>query len=352
MYRSIDETMAKLRFPRINSWCGWDTLQEVWVGQHYSTDYFDTIKSTKVRDPLKRIADETEEDYQSLIKILKDYGVEQILRPEFDPSSRFGDGAPIHATNPRDHHFVYGDTLYRFEDKKCYNKLYQTYKDIGEKVFDPYHANLSTRPISDKLGAPECVRFGDAILVDALDIEHMKWFRENFKDTKIFVSALGGHSDGVFCPVKSGLIVTTYEYKTHFENTIFKEWEFVYTDNNSWEQTKNITNKITKMLKKTKNKWYVDGEEDNNELIEFINKYLKDWVGYCAESVFDVNMLVLDNHNVVVSSYNEKIFNAFKKHKIEPIICNFRHRWFWDGGLHCNTLDIRRRGEKQRYLNY
>jgi hypothetical protein len=126
----------------------------------------------------------------------------------------------------------------------------------------------------------------------------------------------------------------------------------VYTDNNSWEQTKELGGKINKMLTKTKNRWYVEGEEDNNELIEFTNTYLNEWVGYCAESVFDVNMLVLDQHNVVVSSHNEKIFNTFKKHKIEPIICNFRHRWFWDGGLHCNTLDIRREGEKQRYLNY
>ena len=337
---------------RINSWCGWDPLEEVWVGRHHDPVYFDTIENKKIKDPLKRIAEETEEDYQLLIKILKDYGVKEILRPEFDTSSRFGDEKPDHATNPRDRHFVYGNTLYRFENLPYYNKLYQTYNDIGEKVYDPYYNNLSIPPVSDGLSAPSCVRFGDAILIDQLDLKHMKWFRENFKDTKIIISALGGHSDGVFCPVKSGLIVTTYEYETHFTDTIFKGWEIVYTDNNSWEQTKDITRKISTMLKKTKGKWYVEGEEDNNELIRFVDRYLSDWVGYCAESVFDVNMLVLDKHNVIVSSYNKKIFDAFKKNKIEPIICNLRHRWFWDGGLHCNTLDIRRRGKKERYLNY
>ena len=45
-------------------------------------------------------------------------------------------------------------------------------------------------------------------------------------------------------------------------------------------------------------------------------------------------------------------FDTFKRHKIEPVICNLRHRWFWDGGLNCNTLDIRRKGKKERYLNY
>ena len=344
--------MAKLKSPRINSWCGWDPLQEVWVGQHHNPDYFDTIKSKKIKDPLKRIAEETEEDYQALIKILKDYGVEQISRPEFDHKERFGDGEPSHATNPRDHHFVHGNTLYKFEDLQCYDKLYQSYTDAGELVFDPYQKNLPNKPISNRLEAAQCVRFGDAILIDRLDIKHMKWFRENFKDTKIIVSTLGGHSDGVFCPVKPGLIVTTYEYKEHFADTIFKDWEIIYTDNNSWDQTKNITNKISKMLRKTHNRWYVEGEEDNDELIKFTDTYLNEWVGYCAESVFDVNMLVLDKHNVVVNSYNEKIFDTFKRHKIEPIICNLRHRWFWDGGLHCNTLDIRRDGIKQRYLNY
>ena len=352
MYRSTGETMEKPKSPRINSWCGWDPLEEVWVGRHHDASYFDTIKSKQVKDPLKRIADETEEDYQSLIKILKDYGVKQISRPKFEATSRFGDGEPTHATNPRDYHFVYGNTLYRFEDLPCYDALYQSYMEAGEFVYDPYNTNLFDKPISDGLEAAQCVRFGDAILVDRLDFKYMKWFRENLKDTKIIVSGLGGHSDGVFCPVRPGLIVTTYDYKEHFADTIFKDWEIVCTDNNSWEQTKNITGKISKMLEKTNNRWYVEGEEDNNELIEFTNTYLNKWVGYCAESVFDVNMLVLDKHNVIVNSYNEKIFDAFKRHKIEPIICKLRHRWFWDGGLHCNTVDIRRRGKKERYLNY
>ena len=107
-------------------------------------------------------------------------------------------------------------------------------------MFDPYHDNLSTPPISDKLEAPACVRFGDAVLIDALSIDHMKWFRDRFHDTKIIVSALGGHSDGVFCPVKPRLIVTTYDYKEHFADTIFRGWEIVYTDNNSWEQSKHV----------------------------------------------------------------------------------------------------------------
>ena len=340
-----------MKTTRINSWCGWDPLEEVWVGRNHDPAFFDTIKNPKVRSPLQRIAQETEEDFQNLITILKQYGVSKIMRPEFDSNLRFGDGTPAHATNPRDHHFVYGDQLYRFEDKSCYNNLYREYSEQNNKVYDPYSNNIAT-PITHNLEASQCVRFGDAVLIDRLQYDHMKWFRNNFADTKVFVSTLDGHSDGVFCPVKPGLIITTYEYKNHFERSIFKDWEFAYTDNNSWEQVSDLKKSVNKMLLKTDQRYYVEGEENNDEFIHFVDSYLNDWVGYVAESVFDVNMLVLDQNHVVVKSYNKKMFDVFKKHNIEPIICNLRHCFFWDNGLHCNTLDIRRNGKKERYLNY
>jgi hypothetical protein len=338
---------------RINSWCGWDPLEEVWVGQHYSEEYWSDIKNKKIADPMKRISVEMEEDYQNLIKILKDFGVKKILRPTIDKDIKFGyhSKTESYATNPRDHHFVYGDTLYRFEDKKYYNELYKEYKQNGEKVYDPY-TDSHTDIKSDQLPAPSVVRFGDAIIVDTLSAEHHKWFKKTFFDTKIFTSIFGGHSDGCFCPVNSKLIVTLQDYKQNFRNTIFKNFEFLWLPNESWDKVKPVHSKMREMIKKTRNRWYIEGEHDNPELIHFVDTWLSDWVGYCAESVFDVNMLVLDEHNVIVNSYNKTIFDTFKKYNIEPTICNLRHRYFWDGGLHCNTLDIRRKGNKERYLNY
>ena len=44
-------------------------------------------------------------------------------------------------------------------------------------------------------------------------------------------------------------------------------------------------------------------------------------------------------------------WNAFlKKHKMEAIHVPWRHRYFWDGGLHCITLDLVREGEQQDYF--
>jgi len=87
-----------------------------------------------------------------------------------------------------------------------------------------------------------------------------------------------------------------------------------------------------------------------NVYTEFVETWLTDWVGYCEETVFDVNVLMLDDKTVCVNNYNKIAFDYFKKHKIEPIIVPFRHRYFWDGGLHCVTLDLNREGEMENYF--
>jgi len=35
---------------------------------------------------------------------------------------------------------------------------------------------------------------------------------------------------------------------------------------------------------------------------------------------------------------------------ITPHVLNFRHRYFWDGGLHCITSDLHREGDQQDYF--
>jgi hypothetical protein len=61
-------------------------------------------------------------------------------------------------------------------------------------------------------------------------------------------------------------------------------------------------------------------------------------------------MLVIDEHNVICNGYNKDVFDAFERHNITPHIINFRHRYFWDGGLHCITSDIAREGEQKDYF--
>ena len=68
------------------------------------------------------------------------------------------------------------------------------------------------------------------------------------------------------------------------------------------------------------------------------------------ETVFDVNVLVLDEHHVCVNNMNPIVIDFLKKHNMEPVHVPWRHRFFWDGGLHCITLDLYREGRQHDYF--
>ena len=153
-----------------------------------------------------------------------------------------------------------------------------------------------------------------------------------------------GHSDGCFCPVVPGLIISLYDIQ-RYEKT-FPDWEIVYLPDQSWDKVQPFIN----LKKKNLGKWWVPGEELNDDFTEFVESWLSQWVGYVEETVFDVNMLVIDEKNVVCNNYNKQVFDAFERYGITPHIINFRHRYFWDGGLHCITSDLDREGTMQDYF--
>jgi N-dimethylarginine dimethylaminohydrolase len=74
------------------------------------------------------------------------------------------------------------------------------------------------------------------------------------------------------------------------------------------------------------------------------------WVGFVEESVFDVNVLVINEKNIICTNYDKNVFGALDSHGITPHIVNFRHRYFWDGGLHCITSDVHREGTLKDYF--
>ena len=77
----------------------------------------------------------------------------------------------------------------------------------------------------------------------------------------------------------------------------------------------------------------------------------KNWIGDSSETVFEVNMLVIDEQNVICINENDKVFKQLEANGITPHVVNFPTRHFWDGGWHCNTLDIRRKGNQENYFS-
>ena len=59
---------------------------------------------------------------------------------------------------------------------------------------------------------------------------------------------------------------------------------------------------------------------------------------------------IIDPKNVMVFNYNKQVFDALDRYGITPHIVPFRHRYFWDGGIHCVTSDLHREGTMQNYF--
>jgi N-dimethylarginine dimethylaminohydrolase len=162
--------------------------------------------------------------------------------------------------------------------------------------------------------------------------------QEKLSDYRVHLLDTQGHTDGTFCPVVPGLILSIMGESTYKDT--FPEWEVVplraevYEKAGSWLDFKN----------KNAGKWWVPGEELNDDFTNFVEEWMNHWVGYIEESVFDLNLIVVDTKNVIVNGYNKKVFDTFSRYGITPHVCNFRHRFFWDGGLHCITSDIHREG--------
>jgi hypothetical protein len=44
------------------------------------------------------------------------------------------------------------------------------------------------------------------------------------------------------------------------------------------------------------------------------------------------------------------LFDCLERYGITAHVVPFRHRFFWDGGLHCVTSDLHRSGTKKDYF--
>ena len=160
-----------------------------------------------------------------------------------------------------------------------------------------------------------------------------------FQDYNCHYVYTGGHIDGCFSPVTPGLILSINDMDKY--KSTFPHWEVVYLQGESWSKVKDFLH----LKKKNHGRWWIKDYEKDNELIDFVETWLNNWVGYVEETVFDVNILTIDEKNVIVNGYNKKAFDAFARHGITPHICPVRHRYFWDGGIHCVTLDLHRQGD-------
>jgi len=328
----------------IKGYASFHPLKHCWIGSGFRTEWFedlDIAKNDKIMSPLKRIAEETEEDYQTLEKILKEAGV-QTYRSFLDvdkvKSLKNINRPPV---NPRDHFAVIGEKIYAVGGNSA--GYANVLKQIDRK-------NILIEPgISSIVSTATICRVGKDLWWDIIDntsqsvMEKYKerWTNEGFR---VHISNRGYHSDGSFCVVRPGCIVSLRNIQNY--ETEFPGWDVLYLPDQSWSKV----SPFLKIKEKVGGRWWLKGEEHNDQLIDFVNTWLSDWVGFVEETVFDVNMLSIDENTIICNNYNKEVFDHFKKHRVEPIVFNFRHRYFWDGGIHCITQDLYREGKMEDYF--
>lgn len=363
----------------------WDPLKVCVVGRSYPPEFYSWITVPHVRELFERIAIETEEDYQNIVKKLQELGVE-ILRPEL-ADENFIDGKFLQPPmTPRDYTVMIGNTFYEDYSSNWSSKTYNSIKDsawpdcnswhdfdqlpdwikqecvevhgVGDKKF-----NNAYKKIFDHIRSQgNIVRSGESLTNGAVcsrigkdlyfgtsfyNQDQNAYYKElinKFPNYRNHIVNTGGHSDGVYCPVCPGLIISLKDVPTYART--FPGWEVLYLPNQSW----NLLHPFIRLKQKNAGKWWIPGFEKDDAVINVVEQWLGHWTGYVEETVFDVNMLIIDPKNVMVFNYNKQVFDALERYGITPHMVPFRHRYFWDGGIHCITSDLHREGTMQDYF--
>lgn len=368
----------------------WDPLKVCVVGRSYPPEFYSWINVPHVRSLFEKIAIETEEDYQAIIKKLEEFGVE-VLRPNL-PKDTFIDGRFVPPPmTPRDISVMIGD--------KFYIKDHLPFSDFYDKVKDPSWPECTTVEEFRNLPADivnECLnvhglckdayydngcytdivkrikREGNNVKQDPVNIPLMvngamvsrigkdlyfgtpsvdyntdsfnTYANNEFTTTRNHIINTGGHSDATYCPVCPGLIISLRDVPTYVDT--FPDWEVVYLPGQSWSAVKPFLD----LKSKNHGKWWIPGFEHDQDVVNTVETWLEHWTGYVEETVFDVNMLIVNPTNVIVFNYNKTVFDALERYGITPHIVPFRHRYFWDGGIHCITTDLHREGTMQDFF--
>lgn len=330
-------------------YCQFDPLQEIWLGGCYPVHYFD-VYPEPVQSAYKKIAEMTLQDLEKVEDIIKSLGI-LIRRPQFITVNDYIDyngnllKPPI---TPRDYSMTLGEKFYHLRNAypvDPWQHAWQGYQDAGAIIY-----NHSEHEEFGHILPPCITRVGRDIYIDKTSHDFdWQYLSQNAlttlaRDYRINVSFDHGHSDGIFCIPKEGLILTSH-WKDDY-STEFPGWEV-----HRIPRQNDPSSKILNHHDYSKN-WWIQGLDISYQAFnEHLAKYALDWIGCASETVFAVNSLVIDSNLILTTGAPDDTTKQwFKKHKIDCIPIRHRTKTFWDGGIHCLTVDIRRKGVQRDFF--
>ena len=228
------------------------------LGSFYPAEFFQDVKSDRIRSALTRIADEEAEDLLAFETVLKAHGVE-VLRPRMNPrdsilnymddQGRLGEsvtdnnlyGIPRAPIAPRDCQFVMGNHLFltQYEDHPgIIDRLQDHCVDMVHLNDIPIYA-CSYTVVNDRLlidtdvslhhhvvpRDQDSMRRYNAQIRNGID-ENIDVIQQLYPNTQIEQIEVGAHNDGCFHTVADGAIISVEDMDI-YEQT-FPGWEVCY----------------------------------------------------------------------------------------------------------------------------
>ena len=360
----------------INVHNNWDPLEEIWLGDTWPASFYDNLEG-EIKDSFYQITEWSKEDLNVIQKKFEELGV-TVRRPTIDESKRELYTVTEKSTIlkkppicPRDTHGVIGNNLFIGGDlPECYEPIYTHYDQ------SQIHRPREDDTIPDVRG--HCiVKLGKDIICDhwvqdqrlseqerklhvfrefhRFERQEGKWFGDQYR---LHFSTEGGHVDSCYMPIKEGVVLTT-DHTDGYES-LMPGWKTIGIKSPSYmaeEDSFRTNNRFIPSNNMPLNKWEGNfaGMMDNapSHFNAYINQYCADWIGNYKETYFEVNVVPIDDKNLIcidTSGAFDGLFNRLEQEGITCHVVPWRTRGFWDGGIHCITLDVRRRGELVDYF--
>jgi hypothetical protein len=323
----------------ISSYTGFQPLEEVWLGGIYPDNFYDHFDNN-TQDIFCKINELTNTDLKQIEQKLIELGI-SVCRPRFDKIEDYLDESdklikpPI---TPRDWAITIGTTLYIIPQYYSGIEPFQCHLDRYRR--QQQNVVILDRSIPDPMCyivPPSVVRVGKDLYIDYLKdntlaeqmcelaIESLSKFY------RVHVTHTGDHSDAVFCPVAPGHIFSTFYRKTYHDT--FPNWDIFFLTDTAGQRLGNGYN----------GSWWLPGI-DYPHVNAQVTHVADAWIGNSRETIFEVNMLVIDEKNVICIAEDDVACRKLENLGITPHVVNFKTRGFWDGGIHCLTTDIKRTG--------
>lgn len=350
---------------KISSHNHWDPLEEIVVGiaDHARVPTVDrsTMSMSYTNHPIELIKplegaypqwliDEANEDLNDLTDILKKLGV-KVHRPKaINHSVEFS--TPEWKTTgwytwcPRDLLLPLNNLMIE-TPSACRARYFETraYRDIMMSAisdgtewiaapkpilpdesyqFEDIDGKPSLTNLEPVFDAPNCVRMGKDILFQISNTGNhwgLQWLKNVLEPRGYRIHPAEhvysyGHFDSTIIPLRAGLVLLNSSRVTP-ENCpkIFKKWDKIWFDD-----------------------CVVQGSK------------VPGGVAPCSPYI-GMNILSVNPKTIVCDSTQEPLMRELDKHGIDSIPVRFRHAMTLSGGIHCATLDLRRKGTLEDYFS-